>query len=99
MAHPQHTPALASLEEAITVLLCLVDDAYRHLNPRVRRYESLKGVFGLDGTLDKTLAGLVTRIATKVCAYTYGLYVNRLLSAGRRDASRSFGLEILATLI
>jgi hypothetical protein len=39
----------------------------------------LKGVFGIDGTLAKTLTGLVTRIAAKVAAYTYGLYVNRLL--------------------
>ena len=33
MAHPQHTPTLASLEEAITVLFCLVDDTYTLLNP------------------------------------------------------------------
>ena len=33
----------------------------------------------MDGTLAKTLVGLVTRIAAKVAAYTYGLYVNRLL--------------------
>jgi hypothetical protein len=42
MAHPQHTPTLASLEEAITVLFCLVDDAYTLLNPGWRSYESLK---------------------------------------------------------
>ncbi len=43
MDHPQHTPALASLEEGITVLLfCLVDDAYALLNPRWRSHESLK---------------------------------------------------------
>ncbi len=42
MAHAQHTPALAPLEEAITVLLCLVDDAYALLNPRWRSYASLK---------------------------------------------------------
>lgn len=42
MAHPQHTPTLASLEEAITVLFCLVDDAYTLLNPWWRSYESLK---------------------------------------------------------
>jgi len=42
-------------------------------------YATLKRVFGMDGTLAKTLVGLVTRIATKVTAYTYGLYVNRLL--------------------
>jgi hypothetical protein len=42
MAYPQHTPTLASLEEAITVLFCLVDDAYTLLNPGWRSYESLK---------------------------------------------------------
>jgi hypothetical protein len=42
MAQPQHTPSLAYLEEAVTVLFCLVDDAYALLNPRARRYESLK---------------------------------------------------------
>src|SRR5215213_3565361 len=36
MAHPQHTPTLASLEEAITVLFCLVDDTYT-LHRRVRK--------------------------------------------------------------
>ena len=39
----------------------------------------LKGAFGLDGTLATTLVGLATRITAKVAAYTYGLYVNRLL--------------------
>ena len=42
MAQPQHTSSLAHLEEAVTVLFCLVDDAYTLLNPRARRYESLK---------------------------------------------------------
>ncbi len=42
-------------------------------------FAALKGVFGMDGTLAKTLVGLVTRIAAKVAAYTFGLYVNRLL--------------------
>lgn len=45
MAHTQHTPSLASLEdfeEAITTLFCLVDDAYALLNPHSHRYESLK---------------------------------------------------------
>ncbi len=48
-------------------------------------FAALKGVFGMDGTLAKTLTGLVTRIAAKVVAYTYGLYVNRLFgrSQGR----------------
>lgn len=42
-------------------------------------FAALKRVFGVDGTLAKTLVGLVTRVAAKVAAYTYGLYVNRLL--------------------
>lgn len=42
MARPQHTPPLASLEEALTVLFCLIDDAYRLLNPKWRSHEPLK---------------------------------------------------------
>jgi Transposase DDE domain len=43
MAQSQHTYPLAYLEEALTVLFCLVDDAYRNLNPHgARRYESIK---------------------------------------------------------
>jgi hypothetical protein len=42
MARPKDTPGLCALEEAVTVLFCLVDDAYRLLNPKGRRYESLK---------------------------------------------------------
>jgi Transposase DDE domain len=42
MAHANHTPRLAETEEALIVLFCLVDDAYTSLNPRARRYESLK---------------------------------------------------------
>jgi len=42
-------------------------------------FAALKVVFGAGETLAKTLVGLVTRIAAKVAAYTYGLYVNRLL--------------------
>jgi DDE family transposase len=33
MAHPNTTPSAARLEEALTVLFCLIDDAYRLLNP------------------------------------------------------------------
>jgi IS5 family transposase len=55
-----------------------------HRRPPMRQqvevcFAALKGVFCMDGTLAKTLVGLVTRIAAKVTAYTYGLYVNRLL--------------------
>ena len=42
MARAQHTPPLVHLEEAITVLFCLVDDAYKLLNPKYRSHESLK---------------------------------------------------------
>lgn len=47
-------------------------------------FSALKRAFGLEGTLAKTLVGLATRIAAKVCSYTYGFYVNRLL--GRPQA-------------
>jgi hypothetical protein len=42
MAQPNHTPRLANTEEALSVLFCLIDDAYRLLNPHARRYESIK---------------------------------------------------------
>jgi hypothetical protein len=42
MAHYEHAPGLALLEEAITVLFCEIDDTYRTLNPNGCRYESLK---------------------------------------------------------
>src|SRR5215210_408312 len=42
MAQPNHTPRLAHTEEALSVLFCLVDDAYAHLNPRAHSYESIK---------------------------------------------------------
>ncbi len=42
MARAQHTPPLATLEEAISVLFCLVDDAYRLINPKGDGYSALK---------------------------------------------------------
>ena len=42
MAHAHHTRRLAQTEEALTVLFCLIDDAYSLLNPHRRRYESIK---------------------------------------------------------
>jgi hypothetical protein len=42
MARPELTPRSALLEEAVTVLFCRVDDTYSRLNPRGRRYETLK---------------------------------------------------------
>ena len=42
MVLPEHTPELALLEEALTILFCEVDDAYAHLNPKGWLYASLK---------------------------------------------------------
>ncbi len=43
MAHAHHTRRLAQTEEALTVLFCLIDNAYSLLNPHgQRRYESIK---------------------------------------------------------
>jgi hypothetical protein len=42
MHQSKHASALVSLEEALTVLFCLVDDIYQNVNPNGRRYESLK---------------------------------------------------------
>ena len=42
MAHPELTPQLALLEEAVTILFCRIDDAYYRLNPEGRSYETLK---------------------------------------------------------
>jgi Transposase DDE domain len=42
-------------------------------------FAALKRVFEMERTLAKTLTGLATRIVAKVAAYTYGLYINRLL--------------------
>ncbi len=44
MALPEHTPPLVLLEEAMTVLFCRIDDTYYRLNPKGRRYETLKGL-------------------------------------------------------
>ena len=46
-------------------------------------FATLKRAFGMGETLATTLVGLATRIAAKVCAYTYGLYVNRLLGGSQ----------------
>ncbi len=52
----------------------------RGLRQRVEiAISSLKRVLGLGETLATTLVGLATRIAAKICAYTYAFLVNRLL--------------------
>jgi hypothetical protein len=42
MAQQHLTPEPASLEDAVTTLFCVVDDAYQHINPHSERYSSLK---------------------------------------------------------
>ncbi len=42
-------------------------------------FSSLKRIFGLGETLATTLVGLLTRIASKMTAYTYAFLINRML--------------------
>src|SRR4051794_8664750 len=42
MAQPNTTPRLATTEEAVVVLFCLIDDAYCNLNPQGDGYGALK---------------------------------------------------------
>jgi hypothetical protein len=42
MNRSHHAQGFALLEEAVTVLFCLVDDGYRNINPNAQCYESLK---------------------------------------------------------
>ena len=43
MAHANRTRRLAKTEEALTILFCLVDDAYyARINPKGRHYKTLK---------------------------------------------------------
>ena len=42
MAQPHHTQRLTRTEDSLTVLFCLIDDAYARLNPNGDRYGTLK---------------------------------------------------------
>jgi hypothetical protein len=42
MARLHHTQALARTEDALTVLFCLIDYAYAHLNPQANSYKGIK---------------------------------------------------------
>ncbi len=42
MARLHHTEAFARTEDALTVLFCLIDEAYALLNPRAKGYEAIK---------------------------------------------------------
>ena len=72
-----------ALEEALAESgILLVTERFRQGGKRQQveiALASLKREFRLGETLATTLVGLVTRITAKICAYTYGFYVNRLL--------------------
>jgi len=42
MARLHNTEALARTEDALTVLFCLIDDAYAHLNQQANSYQAIK---------------------------------------------------------
>jgi IS5 family transposase len=74
----------ARLKEELAAAGVLLATERADRRPAVRQqvevcFATLKRVFGLGETLAKTLVGLSIRVAAKVTAYTYGLYVNRLL--------------------
>jgi hypothetical protein len=50
MARIHHTEALTRTEDALTVLFCLIDDAYAHLNPRANSYEAIKRLSDSEGS-------------------------------------------------
>src|SRR5215204_1431709 len=72
-----------ALEEALapTGILLVSERSRQHGNRQQVEIAlaSLKREFRLEGTLATTLVGLLTRIAAKVTAYTYGFFVDRLL--------------------
>ena len=71
-------------ELLVEVGILLVSDQTGARRPGVRQqieiaFSSLKRVLGLGETLATTLVGLAIRIAAKITAYTYAIYINRLL--------------------
>jgi hypothetical protein len=63
-------------------------------------FATLKGVFGMDRTLAKTLTGLATRILRPRSALIPTVSTSSTGSwVGRRDTSRSRGPKIFAILI
>ena len=72
------------LREALAEVGILLATEPSQRRGRVRQHieiaiSSLKRVFGLGETLATTLVGLASRIAAKICAYTYAFLVNRHL--------------------
>jgi hypothetical protein len=76
-------PRSESLEQTLVAVgILLVSERSRQYGKRQQveiALASLKREFRLGETLATTLVGLATRIATKICCYTYGFYVNRVL--------------------
>ena len=75
-------------EELVEAGILLVSGEASARRPGVRQQieialASLKKVFNLGETLATTLVGLATRIAAKICAYTYAFLVNRTLNRPR----------------
>src|ERR671915_54326 len=69
-----------ALAEVDILLVTEPSERRRGVRQRVEiAISSLKRVFGLDETLATTLVGLATRIAAKICAYTYAFLINRVL--------------------
>jgi hypothetical protein len=70
----------ALAEVGILFLSTEPSERRRGLRQRIEiAISSLKRVFGLGETLATTLVGLATRIAAKICAYTFAFIVNRKL--------------------
>ena len=72
------------LKEELVEAGVLLQTGRAERRPAIRQqaevcFAALQRVFGMGETLATTLVGLATRIAEKVTAYTYGLYINRLL--------------------
>ena len=72
------------LREILAEMGILLSTERSQRRPGVRQrveiaISSLKRVFGVGETLATTLVGLATRIAAKICAYTYAFLVNRML--------------------
>lgn len=86
MAYTQHIPSLASLEEALTVLFCLVDDAYVLLNPRRHTHESLKKLSDSE-VLTLALFQLEGYRERAIFSQRRGLLVRALVSRYRRPSS------------
>ena len=72
----------ARLKEELAEAGVVLQTERAERRPAIRQQaggRALKRVFGIGETLATTLVGLARRVAEKVSAYTYGLYIDRLL--------------------